>query len=104
MFHVISPLPTLCQADVKAPGTAKRTPFLPAENMWLNVVDPNSFIKHHMNSLRDHTSLQRPLDHHAALQRFAKQGEHLQKHWGGSLHQYPLVNIQKAIEHGHRNS
>ena len=69
MFHVISPLPTLCQADVKAPGTAKRTPFLPAENMqWLNVVDPNSFIKHHMNSLRDHTSLQRPLDHHVALQ------------------------------------
>ena len=67
--HWISPLPTLCQADVKAPGTAKSTPFLPAENMWLNVVDPNSFIwKHHMNALRDHTSLQRPLDHHVALQ------------------------------------
>ena len=71
---------------MKAPGTAKRTPFLPAENMWLlNVVDANSFArKHHMNALCDHTSLQRPLDHFRSPCGLAKQGfgiEHLKKHW-----------------------
>ena len=90
MFHVKSPLPT-CQADVKAPGTAKRTPFLPAENMsLLNVVDPNSFIrKHSVNALRNQNSLQIIFRSPCGLAKQDRQGFELlccDSFWLGHLH------------------